>query len=141
MTMPFKSKSQSRLFHALEAKGKISKRKLNKWVRSTKNKKGGFKALPEKVAFRLGFIEGLEDSGTFEKSAGSSEVVYQFSELIKPDIRENFKLLLRAIINKDAGEVKKISQRIPELKNDPPFNQTADELRQRLMDPMYKWFM
>lgn len=139
--MPFKSKAQVRLFHAKERRGEISKEMLNKWIKETEAVKGGMSGLPEKVSFKLGLIEGLEDSGILEKTSGISEVIYQFSELIKPDIRENFKLLLRAIINKDAKEVKAMSGRIPELRDEPPFNLGEDQLRQKLMDPYYKWFM
>jgi hypothetical protein len=40
---PFKSQSQRRKFYAMEDKGEISKKTLNKWEKETKKKK-----LPER---------------------------------------------------------------------------------------------
>ena len=47
--MPHRSKSQQRAMHALAARGEISQDKVQEWDEATKRKKGGFKALPEKV--------------------------------------------------------------------------------------------
>jgi len=48
--MPFKSKAQRRLFHAMAARGEISKETVERWERETKNKS----KLPERVSRRKG---------------------------------------------------------------------------------------
>ena len=47
--MPYKSKAQQRKFHAMAARGEISKAKVAEWDAATKAKRGGFKALPARV--------------------------------------------------------------------------------------------
>ncbi len=46
--MPFKSKAQRRKFHAMAARGEISKEVVEEWERKTKNKK----KLPERKGRR-----------------------------------------------------------------------------------------
>jgi len=48
--MPYKSKAQQRAFHAMADSGEIDKETVDKYDKSTKKQKGGFKALPERKA-------------------------------------------------------------------------------------------
>jgi hypothetical protein len=47
--MPFKSKAQQRWMYAAEDRGEVSEGTAQDWSDATKKKKGGIKALPEKV--------------------------------------------------------------------------------------------
>jgi hypothetical protein len=64
--VPFKSKSQRRLFHAKSDRGEISKAKVREWEHATKNKK----SLPEHVkkfaiddAYEAGVKQAMADAG------------------------------------------------------------------------------
>ena len=47
--MPYKSRAQQRLFHAMAARGEISGAEVHKWDEATKRQRGGFKRLPERA--------------------------------------------------------------------------------------------
>jgi hypothetical protein len=47
--MPYRSTAQQRKFHAMAARGEISKEVVSEWDQATKKQPGGFKALPKKV--------------------------------------------------------------------------------------------
>jgi hypothetical protein len=65
--MPFKSKAQQRFMFAAEADGELPKGTAKHWADATKKKKGGIKALPEKVETKEGALSSFKETQSPEK--------------------------------------------------------------------------
>lgn len=68
--MPFKSKSQVRKFYALKRQGKMTQSEIDKWMSETG---GGYKNLPEKIAFVRGFLKHAQLRGIIHDLNGKKE--------------------------------------------------------------------